>query len=132
ERASSMAWTLAIFADAALPEGALDLAVEVGDSLMTHRRRYAVATTRATVIDLLALDDHNPRSIFYQMEEVRAQVAMLPAGPDGGMTPVARRVLEVHTALAVTTPEALTTAALWRVRDGVLQAADLLAETYFG
>ncbi len=132
ERASSMAWTLAVFADAALREGALDLAVEVGDSLMTHRRRYAVATTRATVIDLLALDDHNPRSIFHQMEEVRAQVAMLPTGPDGGMTPVARRVLEVHTALAVTTPEALTTADLWRVRDGVLQAADLLAESYFG
>ena len=33
------------YADA--PEGALDLAVEVGDSVMSHRRRFSLSTSRA-------------------------------------------------------------------------------------
>ncbi|MBI1219579.1 MAG: hypothetical protein GC186_13630 [Rhodobacteraceae bacterium] len=133
ERANAMAWTLAVFADAAAPEGALDLAVEVGDSLMTHRRRYAVATTRETVIDLLALDDRNPRSILYQFDLVRDQVGRLPGNEPGPpLTPLARRVLEVHTGLAVATPEALTTAELLALRQAMAEVASLVTASYFG
>ena len=133
ERAQSMAWTLSEFADPAMPEGALDLCVEVGDSLMTHRRRYAVATNRATVIDLLALDDRNPRSILAQLDLLRDQVARLPGNEPGPpMTPLARRVLEVHTELAVQPPEALDTAALAGLRQDIAELSSLLAANYFG
>ena len=60
ERAIAMAGALAWLADPEAPDGALDLAVEIGDSVMSHRRRYAVTTTRETVVDLLALDTHEP------------------------------------------------------------------------
>ncbi|MCK7475077.1 MAG: alpha-E domain-containing protein [Rhodopseudomonas palustris] len=57
---------------------ALDLAVEVGDSVMTHRRRFAVTTSRETVVDLLALDAMNPRSILFQLDGIHRQVGFLP------------------------------------------------------
>ena len=77
ERALTMTAALGNFADPSAPEGALDLAVEVGDSSMTHRSRYAVATTRNTVIDLLVFDAQNPRSLLYHLAEIRDQAAQL-------------------------------------------------------
>ena len=131
ERANAMAWTLAEFADPAMPDGALDLAVEVGDSLMTHRRRYAVATTRDTVVDLLALDERNPRAILYQLDLVRDLVDRLPGqGADGQLTPLARRVLKVQTDLAVADPGTLDTAALQALRARTDEIATLLARAY--
>ena len=70
ERAIAMSGALAWLADPEAPDGALDLAVEIGDSVMSHRRRYAVRTSRETVVDLLALDTMNPRSVLYHLGEV--------------------------------------------------------------
>ena len=78
ERAIAMSGALAWLADPEAPDGALDLAVEIGDSVMSHRRRYAVTTTRETVVDLLALDTLNPRSVLYHLTEIREHVG-LPA-----------------------------------------------------
>jgi uncharacterized alpha-E superfamily protein len=133
ERADAMAWTLAAFADARAPEGALDLCVEVGDSVMTHRRRFAVATSRETVIDLLALDEMNPRSILYQLNEARGQVAHLPGG--GGerpLPPVVRHLLRLHTDLAVSTAAELTTPRLLGLRSDIGAFSTLVGETWFG
>ena len=49
ERASSLASLLAVFTGNDAEEGSLDLAVEVADSTMSHRQRYAVSTNRATI-----------------------------------------------------------------------------------
>ncbi len=71
--------------------GALDLAVELGDSAMTHRRRYAVATRRETVVDLLALDPLNPRSVLFSANEIHAHVGFLSGTANYGQTgPLAR------------------------------------------
>ena len=131
ERIFATAASLASLADAGAPDGGLDLAVEVADSLMSHRRRYAVATTRETVVDLLALDAQNPRALLYQMTEIRDQTALLPnATTAGQMSPLSRTVLRAHTDLAVHTPETLDTAALNRLRGQAGSLADLLADTY--
>ncbi len=55
ERASGMASVLAHFADPAAPEGALDLAMEIGDCTMTYQRRYSLGTHRNMVVDLRAI-----------------------------------------------------------------------------
>ena len=73
-----MAGALAWLADPDAPDGALDLAIEVGDSVMSHRRRYALTTTRETVVDLLALDAMNPRAVLYQLGEIKEHVGFLP------------------------------------------------------
>jgi uncharacterized circularly permuted ATP-grasp superfamily protein/uncharacterized alpha-E superfamily protein len=106
ERAIAMSGALAWLADPEAPDGALDLAIEVGDSVLSHRRRYSVTTTRATVVDLLALDTMNPRAILYHLTEIRDHVAFLPdAVVNGQMSHLSRALLQAHTALAVETPE---------------------------
>jgi len=131
ERAIAMTTILRALADPAAPEGALDLAVEVGDSVMTHRRRYAVSTNRETVVDLLALDGLNPRSVLYQLTEVRTHVAHLPgAEVNGQMNELSRAVLRTHTALAVRTPDGLDSGALEALGGEIAALSDLIYDTY--
>ncbi len=131
ERGMAMAALLASLTDADAPEGALDLAIEVGDSVMTYRRRFAITTTRDTVIDLLALDAGNPRSILFQMEGIREQVALLPgaSGP-AGLSPLSRSVLREHATLATATPGDLDAEELWNLRARIGALSDLLSMTY--
>jgi uncharacterized circularly permuted ATP-grasp superfamily protein/uncharacterized alpha-E superfamily protein len=131
ERAITMAGALSAFADPGAPDGALDLAVEIGDSVMTHRQRYAVTTSRETVVDLLALDALNPRSVLYQLSEIRDHVAFLPdAEVNGQMSPLARRVLQLHTALAVETPGTVDPGALCDLVNDIGGLSTLLSDTY--
>jgi uncharacterized circularly permuted ATP-grasp superfamily protein/uncharacterized alpha-E superfamily protein len=131
ERALGMAALLATLADPAAPDGALDLAVEVGDSVMTHRRRFAVATTRETVIDLLALDGLNPRAIRFQLDGIKDQVELLPGATETGHpSALSRAVLRAHTQLATEQPETLATRDLWALYGQIAGISDLLADSY--
>ncbi len=79
------------------PDGALDLAVEIADSAMTHRRRYAVSTNRETVLDLLALDGLNPRSVLYSANELLEHVGFLPGSDIASQkSPLARAALRMQ------------------------------------
>lgn len=131
ERAMAMAALLATLADEEAPEGGLDMAVEVGDSVMTHRRRFSVATTRPTVVDLLALDPMNPRAILFQLDGIRDQVALLPdAVRDDHMSDLSRAVLRCHTGLVTQRPETLGSADLWALYGRIAGLSDLLSQTY--
>lgn len=131
ERAITMAGALAALVDEEAPDGALDLAIEVGDSVMSHRRRYAVTTSRLTVIDLLALDVLNPRSILYHLNEVRDHVGFLPnAMVNGQMSQLSRGMLRLYTDLAVRTPETVDPEALQALIAEIETVADLLSQSY--
>ena len=131
ERAMAMAGALAVFADPEAPEGGLDLAVEVGDSVMSHRRRYSVSTTRETVVDLLALDTLNPRSVLYHLTEVREHIAFLPdAEVNGQMSRLSRAALQAQTGLAVATPDSVDSAVLRDLIDEIARLSNLISETY--
>jgi uncharacterized alpha-E superfamily protein len=105
ERAMAMSELLAAFAEWSGSQGGFELCVEVGDSVMTHRRRYSVTASRDTVIDLLALDPLNPRSIAFHVNEIREQVSRLPgADVNGQLSDLSRAVLRIQADLAVLTP----------------------------
>lgn len=132
ERAMNMAAVLAVLADPGAPDGALDLAIEYGDSVMTHRRRFAVSTNRVTVIDLLALDPLNPRSLRRQIDGLREEIDHLPLANDhGALSPLARAVLKLHADLATQDPENLSSRRLWALRGRVARVSDLLTQAYF-
>jgi len=108
ERAVAMAELLGAFAEWSGPHGGFELCVEVGDSVMSHRRRYPVTASRDTVVDLLALDPLNPRSIAFHIDEIRDQVSLLPgADVNGQLSELSRAVLRVQSELAVQTPQSL-------------------------
>ncbi|MGV1751897.1 circularly permuted type 2 ATP-grasp protein [Agrobacterium sp. CG674] len=115
------------------PDGSYDMLLEIGDSVMTHRRRYNVNTAALTVMDLLGLDPLNPRSILFQLNEIRTEVEQLPnAFVNGQMSPFYREVMRIHSGLAVLTPENLSPAVFRQLEQDLEHLSDLLAQTYLG
>jgi uncharacterized circularly permuted ATP-grasp superfamily protein/uncharacterized alpha-E superfamily protein len=114
------------------PDGALDMLLEIGDSVMTHRRRYSVAAGPNSYIDLLVLDPLNPRSVLFQVSELRTQLEMLPGGvAEGHYSPAAKAVLQLQTDLLVSEPEDMTTERLDALSRGIAELAGLIADAYF-
>ncbi|EPX75892.1 circularly permuted type 2 ATP-grasp protein [Salipiger mucosus] len=131
ERADQIAAVLQVFAAPDTPPGGLDSAVEVGDSVMTHRRRYAVETSRSTVIDLLALDADNPRSIRFQVDILREDEARLSGEVSHRrVDEAARRILTLQTELAVATPEQIGPERLTEIRSRLAGISDALTARY--
>ncbi|MDO9415209.1 circularly permuted type 2 ATP-grasp protein [Pararhizobium sp.] len=133
ERALHMTRLLGHMSGPKAPDGALDMLLEIGDSVMTHRRRYNVSTAHLTVTDLLALDPLNPRSILYQLNEIKTEVELLPnAFANGQMSPFYREAMRLHANLAVMTPEAMTADVYNRLELELERLSDVLAQTYLG
>lgn len=131
ERSLSMAYLLARLADGKAPDGSLDMAVEIGDSVMSHRRRYTVATNRATVVDLLALDNLNPRSVIFQLGEIAGHLDYLPGqDPHQPLTPLRRALLKLRTGLELQLPETLDTAALRALGADIAALSDAFSAKY--
>ncbi len=128
ERAANMSSALAHFADPDAPDGALDLVIELGDSAMSHRRLFSVATSRETVVELLALDPMNPRSILYQLGEILEHVRVF--APEGQMTPLQKAVLQDHTDLIVQSPDMVNTETLLRLCDAMNELSMLVSKTH--
>lgn len=83
ERAFAMADLIARLTHGATPgldEGdqTLRLLLELGDSFMTYRSRYLMTPLPAPVLDLLVLDETNPRSIAYQLAQIEHHLAAMP------------------------------------------------------
>lgn len=131
ERAEFLAATLIVFADQAGPPGGFDLAIEVADNLMSHRRRYPVDVNRASVTDLLVLDNGNPRSIIYQLEILHDEEARLPGKEPGApRTAFSRQVLTLRTELEVAEPQDLSTDRLIDIRSRISDLSDALTSRY--
>jgi uncharacterized circularly permuted ATP-grasp superfamily protein/uncharacterized alpha-E superfamily protein len=81
ERASQVVdLTLGLVLDTPNPEddGSLRLLLELGDSFMTYRSRYVMTPLLAPVLDLLLLDETNPRSLAFQLAEIDGHFSQLP------------------------------------------------------
>jgi uncharacterized circularly permuted ATP-grasp superfamily protein/uncharacterized alpha-E superfamily protein len=57
----------------------LEPVLEIADSLMTYRRSYYARPQLSGVLDLLLLDETNPRSLAFQLQTLASHAAELPA-----------------------------------------------------
>lgn len=131
ERAWLTAQTLERLTEPPTDHGSLDLAVELCDSVMTHRRRYVVATTRETVIDLLALDAQNPRSVRFQVDAIREHSQALPGvEEDGDLSELGRAGERLHARLTLATVTDITGDTLRTIRHELGQLSNLLTAAY--
>lgn len=60
------------------PVRLFEMLLEIADSSMTYRNRYLGSLQPAPVVDLLLIDETNPRSIGYQLAELAEHVDRLP------------------------------------------------------
>ena len=71
----------------------LTVALDVANSTITHRNRYLAAPRPAAVLDLLLLDEANPRSVAYQLAALERHVAALPLVRTAGEVPPEERAV---------------------------------------
>jgi uncharacterized circularly permuted ATP-grasp superfamily protein/uncharacterized alpha-E superfamily protein len=60
----------------------LEAVLEIGDSSLTYRSRYNLLTHAPGVFDLLLLDNKNPRSVLFQVNQLVKHFGHLPGGTD--------------------------------------------------
>jgi uncharacterized circularly permuted ATP-grasp superfamily protein/uncharacterized alpha-E superfamily protein len=132
ERAIQLARITGWLTDKDAPDGSLEMLLEIGDSVMSHRRRYSVSAGTQSATDLLVLDPLNPRSVQFQVTELRTQIEMLPGGiEDGIMSPVAKAALRIETDLRIAVAADMTPKALDKLATDIGMLAGLVAAAYF-
>jgi uncharacterized circularly permuted ATP-grasp superfamily protein/uncharacterized alpha-E superfamily protein len=81
-------------------ESSLMLLLELADSFITYRSRYRLGPMLALVLDLLLLDESNPRSLSYQLAAFSRQLETLPEGMQGvSLTEDRRLILALLTSI---------------------------------
>jgi uncharacterized circularly permuted ATP-grasp superfamily protein/uncharacterized alpha-E superfamily protein len=63
--------------------GSLLFVLEVADSFITYRSRYRLAPMLPLVLDLLLVDESNPRSIAFQLAALARHIDTLPQSVEG-------------------------------------------------
>jgi len=127
ERAANLCELLASCLSADDSSGALDLALEIGDSAVSYRTRYQTNANAASVTDLLALDPQNPRSIRYHITRSKNHITLLPSQNFGHqLGDVGRLVLLLETQLATSKADALSPEVLIKIRQDIWAISDAL------
>jgi uncharacterized circularly permuted ATP-grasp superfamily protein/uncharacterized alpha-E superfamily protein len=78
--------------------GQLEVLLEIADSSITYRSRYLTSMQPDLVLDLLLLDEANPRSVAYQLARLREHMEHLP-----GSRSLIRRPAEARIAISLLT-----------------------------
>ena len=132
ERAIATCRFVRQFGLANLPDGALDVLLELADSQITYRLRYVMVAARAPVIDVVALDPNNPRSLVYQLERISAHLAVLPKhGEDGRLSPPEQIAASLTATLRTTDATMMGDDVFVTAEDTLMKLADAVATTYF-
>lgn len=117
--------------------------LETADSFMTYRARYRFAPIFSPVLDLLLVDETNPRGIAFQLATLVEHVGQLPkASQDAVRTPEQRLALEMLTEVRLADMEALRKfdgkgerdelrALLDRLIEGLPELSDVISRRYF-
>lgn len=85
ERGLACARTTRTFAMAGASADDLSTLLDLADSQISYRQRYLTGIARLPVLDLVALDPGNPRSLTFQAAKIEAHLAALPRLNDDGL-----------------------------------------------
>lgn len=72
--------------------GVLEAILEMADSSITYRSRYLTSVQVDLVLDLLLVDEANPRSIAFQLARLREHIGELPASKTAIRRPAEERM----------------------------------------
>jgi uncharacterized alpha-E superfamily protein len=117
----------------------LRIALEISSSVMTYRSRYLNTYHLAPLLDLLLLDDSNPRSVAFQLAAAERSLEELeritPKGQGTAALLYARALRKATEADGILTEIAADPAALRahleRIAAGVAGLSDAITDAYF-
>jgi uncharacterized circularly permuted ATP-grasp superfamily protein/uncharacterized alpha-E superfamily protein len=118
---------------------ALEVLLELGESVMTYRQRYFASVQRAPVLELLLSDDTNPRAAIFQLAALERHLSALPqtAGQASACSPTTTALHIVQAArMTMRTAEAVRHGPTLRTLLDSLamtlpEISNLLAHAYF-
>jgi uncharacterized alpha-E superfamily protein len=120
------------FSNPPLLDRALDVLLELSDSLITYRKRYVMIASRTPAVDLVVLDPFNPRSVAYQVERIDTHLAGVPPYlGDGMLSPPQKVALALATKLRTANVTTIDDEAIAAFEADLMQLSELVASTYF-
>ena len=131
ERAAAIARAVRLFGMGESPDD-LSTLLDLADSQISYRQRYPTGLARVAVVDLVALDPGNPRSLAFQAERMADHLSRLPILEDDGMA----EAQQAHAAalgaiVATTSAAALDVDALGDIERRLAALSDAIARRYF-
>jgi uncharacterized circularly permuted ATP-grasp superfamily protein/uncharacterized alpha-E superfamily protein len=120
-------------ADETASETTLDALLRVTDSRITYRARYLMGTLRVPVLDLVVLDEGNPRSVAFQVQRLYDHLSDLPGERrEGEIDPPGKTVRIVRTMVETHGAGELDDTMLGAIEDRLLVLSDEVTARYFG
>jgi uncharacterized alpha-E superfamily protein len=105
--------------------------LELGDSSITYAQRYFVAHARRPIVDLLVLDDTNPRSCAFQIRKLHELVLQLPGEGADETATNAGRLAERLSARAIAREAGdVDRSLIANLREDLYTLSDVIAERY--
>jgi len=124
--------------------GALSLLLDVCDSGITHRTRYQSNPSVNTVLDLLLVDNSNPRSVIHQVDSLQRHFKTMPKGEvEGALSDAERLLLATQNELALADINKLARVLsksgvrthlkrlLDRIQQNMINLQEVITQTYF-
>ena len=132
ERALTVTRAVRVFG---MPNGTVDdlsTLLDLADSQISYRQRYLTGIARVPMVDLVALDPGNPRSLAFQVDRICDHMRALPVLGDDGMDEPQQAVATalvsiVSTATAATLDESV----LGDLERRLFALSDAVARRYF-
>jgi uncharacterized alpha-E superfamily protein len=119
-------------ADRDAPPSCLDALLELTDGQITYRARYLMGAQRLPAVDLVALDDGNPRSIAFQVARLRDHLAGLSDLPNHAELDVPQKiVLQLSTALKVIDIADVETETMLSVENRLMDLSNEITQRFF-
>jgi uncharacterized alpha-E superfamily protein len=124
--------------------GVLGMQLELVDSLITYRSRYKTEPQLPAVLDLVLADESNPRSLVFQLAEMKSHMMVMPLEElDGHLSRAQRNLIAMHTEVVLADVDKLATVTsrkglrthlnrlLNRCEQGLDTLTDQVTQTYF-
>ncbi len=132
ERAMAMTRALRLFGMPGATLDDLSTLLDLADSQISYRQRYMTGLARVPVVDLVALDPGNPRSLAYQAERIGERLRDLPVLSDDGMPePQQAHGRALVAALSITTAATLDPDTLGDLERRLAHLSEAVARRYF-
>ncbi len=132
ERAMAMARAIRLFGMPGASPDDLSVLLDLADSQISYRQRYPSGIARVPVMDLVALDPGNPRSLAFSAERIAQRLAELPVLSDDEMAePQQWQATALQAIVATSTAADLDAETLGDIERRLGGVSDALARRYF-
>ncbi|RZM05214.1 MAG: hypothetical protein EOP68_18635, partial [Sphingomonas sp.] len=110
----------------------LSTLLDLADSQISYRQRYPTGLARIGVVDLVALDPANPRSLAFQAERATRHLAHLPVlGDDEVAEPQQAMATALCATVAIASAATLDPDMLGDIERRLATLSDAIARRYF-